>query len=102
MKRDPCQIVISSIFFPSAALNSLRLLCYTSDSQGTLQESFLGLEDGGQRRSMDEDSGERKVSVANSSGRGENESAYGKHDGVQEAAEKRKAEWRFQHVGVGY
>lgn len=71
MKRDPCQIVISSIFFfPSAALNSLRLLCYTSDSQGTLQESFLGLEDGGQRRSMDEDSGERKVSVANSSGRG--------------------------------
>lgn len=33
---------------------------------------------------------------------GENESAYGKHDGVQEAAEKRKAEWRFQHVGAGY
>lgn len=54
------------LHFISAALNFLWLLHSISDSQGAEREDFLGLEDRGQRRSMNEEREKRKVLVAES------------------------------------
>lgn len=44
---------------------------------------------------MDEDSEERKVPVANSNGRVENESESGRDDRVQDGTEDGEIEWRL-------
>lgn len=77
--------------FSTFSLLLLTLSHRTSNSQGTGHGNLLVLGEG-YKRLMDEESEERKVLVANSSGRGEKEPGSGRVDRVKEVMEEKVIE----------